>query len=305
MIKLATPRSVTAVVAWSVCCSVAVAGDLDLQDHPYTAARVAQAVTDQAEAAPTATSPGTSTTAASTPAAGYGGLLLEDTGYILTAPMRWRYDEWRNFSLATLGILGTVAVLDKPIRDAAQRNRNSASDRIARTFEPFGAEYSFGVLGGFYLAGVAFDDPKAVAVAQDGFAASLIASGIITPALKFAAGRSRPSQNEGVHDFQPFHGGTSFPSGHATQAFAVASVIATHYEPFWVKAAAYGTASLVGFARIDHNAHFASDVLAGALIGSMVGQAIVPFNQKQRASQVSLAPLVGHGAGGLAVNIAF
>ncbi|HEX6159043.1 MAG TPA: phosphatase PAP2 family protein [Thermoanaerobaculia bacterium] len=82
------------------------------------------------------------------------------------------------------------------------------------------------------------------------------------------------------------HGGgddDSFPSNHATQAFAVATVIARHYEERrWVRWLAYGVATGVGFARIYHDDHHTSDVIAGAAIGTFVGHTVVTTNQKWR-----------------------
>ena len=172
-----------------------------------------------------------------------------------------------------------------------------------RSLNGFGAEYSFGVLGGFYLAGVVFED-RAKAVGLDGLAASLIASGMITPVLKVAVGRRRPSQSERVYTFRPFSGSDSFPSGNTTQAFATASVIAAHYDPLWVKMIAYGVATSVGLARVDRNAHFASDVAAGALIGAAVGSAVVRFNQ-QRRTRISFGPLIDRDTHGMAIVLLF
>lgn len=239
------------------------------------------------------------------PVIGLGQLLLQDARYMWHAPSQWDQGTWGDIGLAGLALVGTAAVLDRPIRNAVQRNRNPVSDKATRIFEPFGAEYSLAVLGGFYLAGAINDDPKSTAVAQDGLAASLIASGLITPALKLAFGRSRPVQDEGTHRFRPFGGNASFPSGHATQAFAVASVIAAHYEPLWVKTTAYGVASLVGYSRMYHNAHFASDVLAGAAIGSLVGTSLVAFNERLRGSEMSLMPVPIYRGVGLALMKSF
>jgi len=233
----------------------------------------------------------------------YGKLLFDDARYILTAPARWGRQQWLTFSLATAGV-GAAFILDRPVQEGIQRNRNETTDRIAEIVEPFGTYYSFAVLGGFYLTGAAFNNPKAEAVALDGVAASLIASGIITPALKVAVGRSRPSEGEGAYDFHPFSGNYSFPSGHATQAFAVASVIATHYDSIWVKGTAYGVAALVGLARMDHNAHFLSDVTAGALIGTSVGMATVEFNRQQRGA-LSFIPMIDREKRGMSVQFSF
>ena len=225
----------------------------------------------------------------------YGSLLGQDTRYVLTAPLHWEKREWLWFSVATVGLAG-MTFLDRAFSEIVQRNHNDVTDAISRNIDPFGAEYSAGVLGAFYLGGALFDNPKARAVAQDGLASSLIASGIIVPTMKLTFGRSRHEQNQGPHDFDPFNPHyTSFPSGHTTQAFAVASVIAAHYESMWVKATAFGAASIVGYARIQRNKHWATDVAAGAVIGTLVGNSVVHFNQSRRSHHVqpkiSLAPL--------------
>jgi hypothetical protein len=62
----------------------------------------------------------------------------------------------------------------------------------------------------------------------------------------------------------------SFPSCHATTAFAVARV-QSHYHPdyaiLW-----YGGAALIGYSRLDLNRHRFTDVLIGAGLGYLVGE---------------------------------
>lgn len=62
---------------------------------------------------------------------------------------------------------------------------------------------------------------------------------------------------------------TSFPSGHAAQAFAVATVVAKEYghRSVWYSVGAYSTATSVAVLRVLNNRHWSSDVLAGAAIG--------------------------------------
>lgn len=65
----------------------------------------------------------------------------------------------------------------------------------------------------------------------------------------------------------PFKG-SSFPSGHAAGAFAVATVVATRYHTHrWVPWVVYGFASAVSFSRVTTSAHFPSDVFLGAVLG--------------------------------------
>jgi membrane-associated phospholipid phosphatase len=182
-------------------------------------------------------------------------------------------------------------VFDNDIRKAVQRNRNPTTDDIFKAIAPFGAEYSLAVLGGFYVGGEIFKDPRSKAVALDGLAASIIASGLIDQSLKHAIGRSRPNKGRGPYDFHPFSGSDSFASGHTTQAFAVATVISEHYESLGVKVTSYGLASAVGYSRMNSDAHWASSVLAGAAIGTFVGEVVVRFNNGHR--HVAMMPLIG------------
>ena len=156
--------------------------------------------------------------------------------------------------------------------------------------------------------GAAFHDNTAKAVAIDG-AASIVS---LPPAS------SRPSSNwqwvaparerEARTISRPSPMRTSFPSGEATQAFAVASVIAAHYDSYWIKALSYGIAGTVGLERIYLDGHWTSDVVAGALIGTAVGMAIVHYNEKRRKAKkeetgVFITPLLAPGTGGIAITL--
>src|SRR5258708_12058164 len=105
---------------------------------------------------------------------------------------------------------------------------------------------------------------------------------MIAPDVQAGVGRARPADDQGPRECDPFlvHN-SSFPSGHSTQAFAVASVIAAHYDALWIKITAYSGASAVAFARVEGNHHFTSDVLAGALIGTFVANTPVHYNPQK------------------------
>jgi membrane-associated phospholipid phosphatase len=199
--------------------------------------------------------------------------------------------------------IGLTIAFDKDIQQAVQRARNGTIDSVFNAVQPFGAEYSFAVLGAFYVGGEIFRDPRAKSVALDGLSAGIIASGLVTTPLKYVFGRARPEAGRGAYDFQPFSGQDSFPSGHATQAYAVATVIAEHYDSLWIKLGSYGLASMVGYARLNNNAHWASDVVAGAAIGIFVGHVVVHFNQGHR--NISLQPVIGPNTQGAQISLSF
>jgi len=223
----------------------------------------------------------------------YARLAADDTCHVLISPFKWDAGDWMIAGLGASAVILTAAFADKPLQKQIQDHRNNTTDKLARGFEPFGAAYSAVILGAFELEGMTFDDNRSKAIAQDGIAASVIATGIIAFPLKAAIGRRRPNRDKGA-----------FPSMHTTQAFAVASVVAEHYDSFWIKAGSYGIASMVGYSRVESNSHWASDVLAGAILGTFVGRTVVHFNKDKRY-EIS-ATTVGDGeSAGVAVSHAF
>ena len=112
----------------------------------------------------------------------------QDAVQIATAPLHWEGTDWAKFGLGVAAVGGAI-LLDRDLRQAVERNSTSGLVRVADAVAPFGSYYSFGVLGGFYLGGKLFQNDKALSVAQDGLAASVIAAGVISPVLKLAVSR--------------------------------------------------------------------------------------------------------------------
>jgi len=112
---------------------------------------------------------------------------------------------------------------------------------------------------------------------------SIALSGIATWFLKGVIGRQRPYVNiDDSHNYQFGKGfGNdaygSMPSGHTTAAFAFAASVTDEVHEFypkqtwWVATLTYGSATAVGFARIYSNAHWTSDVIGGAAVGTLSG----------------------------------
>ncbi|HUM03446.1 MAG TPA: phosphatase PAP2 family protein [Thermoanaerobaculia bacterium] len=238
-----------------------------------------------------------------------GKLILFDTGDLLTAPVRWDGTDWLKFGIGAAVVTTTVLALDQPIREASQRSRTTSRDDFATAIQSFGAGASWAVIGAFAVAGWGFDDSKSRRVAVDAVSASLIASGIVTTTVKYAVGRYRPGDTEATWTAKPFSGNISFPSGHATQAFALAAVVSGHYKQPWVRVTAFFIAGCVGLARIQLNEHYASDVVMGALIGTAVGGTVVALNESRRAAptgkRVTVTPLLLRKGGGIQAAAVF
>lgn len=115
---------------------------------------------------------------------------------------------------------------------------------------------------------------------------ALLTSTLITEGLKRIVREKRPDGSAR----------TSFPSGHATAAFAVATM-QSHYHPkqalLW-----YGGAALISESRVQLNRHYLHDVVAGAAVGYFTSRF-----ELSRPRGLILAPLirpseVGRDAGG-------
>lgn len=83
---------------------------------------------------------------------------------------------------------------------------------------------------------------------------------LATSILKYVVNEKRPNTNAL----------TSFPSGHTSAAFAMATVLA-EYKPQY-KWPAYTLASAIGFSRVEAGSHYWQDVAAGALLGHYIAK---------------------------------
>jgi hypothetical protein len=208
----------------------------------------------------------------------------QDGKSLVTSPFHWQKKD-RIVALSFLAATSIAFATDEESQKLFSRNRTDFSNRASDFFRPLGDKLPFWVLGGMYATGLIIKDHKAKETAYLGLRSILI-SGSITTALKYGFGRARPFGDKGAYyfkafDFSPSGYSHSLPSGHATAAFAFASVIAHQYPRWWVKYPVYFLAAGVAWSRLNDNVHFTSDVLIGGAIGYFVGEKIVHRHQKE------------------------
>lgn len=112
------------------------------------------------------------------------------------------------------------------------------------------------------------------------FTAVLILVAIVSQGLKIFVYRSRPFTTYPFIEKLSEGGGSSFPSGHTLEAFAMAAALSISFSNKKIMIPIYLWAMLVAYSRMALGVHYPSDVMAGILIGTLIGW-IVPsiFNR--------------------------
>jgi len=103
---------------------------------------------------------------------------------------------------------------------------------------------------------------------------------IVDLAIKAITRRKRPSEvapgtpfNDTFFNTKKSPVGSSFPSGHAIEAFSVATIVARRYGHHrWVPWVAYGCATVISLSRVTTRAHFPSDIFLGAALGYSIAR---------------------------------
>jgi len=241
-----------------------------------------------ADPPPPASGPQPAETAAPQPDPG----VLSDIKLYFTAPLRWDGAEWAWFGGALLAI-GASHSLDNRVREHFVKNLSPGE--AGNSEDVHDAIPTAGV----FLATLAYasvlDDNGGRREAWAMLEAAGL-SGVTAYVLKYAAGREGPDQTSDPNEWGKGSGG-SFPSLHSTAAFAVGTVLAESGddEYRWVRRVlGYGLGVFTSYERLKHNAHWLSDTVAGAALGT--ASAGFTMDHRYRAyeeSHLALVPVQG------------
>lgn len=242
------------------------------------------------------------------------GDILRDQATIWIAPFQPTRDE-----LPWLGaFLGTSAALLATDRRVGQEITESPPGdlfRFGRRVSQLGGFVGdVSTAGAFYLAGRIGRNEHARATGVLAFRV-LADTLVVVESLKTVARRPRPTTDNSGRvrnhnaDGEFFTGGRSFPSGHATEAWGLATVVACQYSDHgWVPPVAYGLASLVATARVLQRRHFPGDTFVGGVLGFTIGRHVCSAGTRGPAAasrrwRLTLGEPAGDGAGlGLALT---
>lgn len=241
---------------------------------------------------------------------------------------RYPLDEPDQFTKYALGV-GLLVLLDKPLTTFYQSHIETplSGFRLPDAPKIFPEGISAGAdgwlvlgVGGTYLGGLVADDARAQKTGIAATKAMAYSVAISQLLLKSVAGRNRPNPSLGKapatspytdnpYDWGHLHGprsgsdanATAFPSFHFTAYFAVAKVYQEAYDNYW---APYSLMTLGLLSNIKGHHHWVSDMVAGALIGTLIGSSVSKdyFGEK---SQLKLEPTLSQGGAGLLLSYKF
>lgn len=219
--------------------------------------------------------------------------LWTDTKLYFTSPLRWDTQDWLFFggAVAAIGAAhqydGNVRrhfVGPSPVLDG--KDLHSTRDAVPAAALFFGT-FAFAALTDDYQG-----HREAFAMAEAGLFSTVTAEG-----LKYAAGRARPNETNRVDDWRK--GGSSFPSLHATAAFAIGTVLAESGNDdfrWFRRALGYGVAGATAYIRVKDNVHWMSDAVAGAALGAASARfAMHRRDARAQPLDVAIGPAQGGG----------
>jgi len=246
---------------------------------------------------------------------------LQTFGYVVktsfnTIPSDFVYlgkefsDDWAKTGYYAAGILGLIAT-DKITTKAFQNIEKNIDYRLPNLTPHFlrgsrnvwinnteNTYLTYPIIG-IYLGSLIANNEKGQFVGANAFKAITYSTLITQVTLKTIFGRNRPefplnTTTKGYpftnDNWDFFNGrenaiifqdakGTALPSMHVTTYFALAKVLQMEYDNYWIP---YGLMTVVFFSNVKGHQHWFSDMVAGGIVGTLIGRSIVRSSWRAR-----------------------
>ena len=207
--------------------------------------------------------------------------IWSDQKAIWTSP--FHMNDGRAATIAVIPLIAGTAALITTDKDAAKWLPNTPDQvKWSKRVSQIGAIYTLGgVVGGLMLVGKKKDEPEILTTGRLS-ARAFVNAVIVNYSLKYITARERPLDNDGQGRF--WKGGDTFPSGHSMETWAIATVIARSKSPKWFKITTCAVATAVSLSRWGAQKHFPSDILAGGIMGGLIGNFVASKRDSSRMS---------------------
>jgi hypothetical protein len=227
---------------------------------------------------------------------------ISDLGNYVTTPLRWDSEDWTKFGLIVGGIYIASETVDDYWKDEMV---NEDHPLYYKTIDQIGDAWGDGRLSGAFMLGVYgyghWTQNERYLNASHDMLQSVVYTTIMTHVLKQVFSRDRP--NAATDESGWFNNGVSFPSGHTSVAFAVSRSFlnSLDHPSVGTKVLFYGLATSTALARTYDNAHWASDTIAGAILGIYTADYVSSQNQAHR-NQHTFLPYINHNTIGFQMS---
>lgn len=195
-----------------------------------------------------------------------------------------------------IGTFGSLAIA--PADQEISKSMANHAHEFGKTGDFFGGLIPVSVVEGALLASRLTKNSH---FRSFGFtmAQAYVTNDILTRSLKASINRARPDRSDS----------NSFPSGHTSDCFAMATVVNSYYGKKW-GIPAYTFAVLVGISRIEKNKHWPSDIISGAALGYLSGMSAVigterELSRKGKLASLLITPSYGREGRGISVRLTY
>jgi membrane-associated phospholipid phosphatase len=179
---------------------------------------------------------------------------------------------WTSRLLAALSVIllvvSTALLLDARVPGWAAHWKCSLIDNLVAILNPIGGGLTLLIFcTALGTVGRALQRTRLETASWLG-ALAFIGAGLVEFAIKHLVSRPRPDAALDID---------SFPSGHATSVFAVATVFVAFYPR--LRWPLYALAAAVAMGRVYLERHYVSDIIAGAVIGIVIASTLLRYRR--------------------------